>query len=233
MKRKVIYLSHVLNENVPSYGNRDCFINRPSSQIQIGKSANTSCWFFSNNHIGTHLDVPRHFSDKARCVVDYPASYFIFNHCCCVDILCAENYLIRKEDLILKENEIQENVELILIRTGFESWREEDVYWSANPGLHSELAGYLRDRYPHLRCVGFDFISISSWTHRVEGRLAHKAFLTPSGGKREILIIEDMSLKGLDVKAEIKRIFAIPLLVENGNGGSITVLAELKIQNKE
>lgn len=228
MKRKIVYLSHILNQKTPSYGNRDYFIVRPNSQIQAGKNSNSSCWIFSNNHIGTHLDVPLHFGDKARCIIDYPASFFVFNNCSCVNISCGENYLIRKEDLILQKENILRNVELLLIRTGFELWREKEKYWRANPGLHPELAEYLRKEYPDLRCIGFDFISIGSWAHKSDGYWAHKEFLTPEEGKREILIIEDMSLNSLDIKTVIERVFAAPLLVENGNGGSITVLAEIK-----
>ena len=115
-------------------------------------------------------------------------------------------------------------MELLLIRTGFEQKRRDDVYWNDNPGINPDLPDWLRDRFPKLRCVGFDFISVTSWQYRAEGRLAHKAFLAPEKGSREIWAIEDMSLK--DAPETIKKVVVAPLLVEDGNGAAVTVIAE-------
>ena len=58
-----ILLSHIISSNTPSYGNRDSVEIRSKSSIENGETANTSTWIFSNNHIGTHIDVPKHFSN--------------------------------------------------------------------------------------------------------------------------------------------------------------------------
>ena len=115
-------------------------------------------------------------------------------------------------------------MDLLLIRTGYESLRGQDAYWNDNPGLAPELADYLRERFPMLRCVGFDFISVTSWKHRTEGKLAHKAFLAPENGGKEIWAIEDMSLN--DAPENINRVIVAPLMVEDGNGTAVTVIAE-------
>ena len=57
----MILLSHILNSDTPSYGNRDRFIIEEPSQISEGASANSSKWTFSTNHLGTHIDMPKHF----------------------------------------------------------------------------------------------------------------------------------------------------------------------------
>ena len=44
-----IFLSYVLDENTPTYGDRDKFTITPKSQIVDGVGANTSTWSFSNN----------------------------------------------------------------------------------------------------------------------------------------------------------------------------------------
>jgi len=215
-----ILLSHVLRQDTPSYGNRDKVIVRVNSCIRGGETANSSCLVLSNNHIGTHVDVPRHFSDSGKRTTDYPISDYVFHKCQILDVPCDTARLISSSDL----KGLKEDIDMLLIRTGYEKKRGEEEYWNNNPGLDPELADYLRERCPHLRCVGFDFISVTSWQHRAEGRLAHKAFLAPDNGKREIWAIEDMSL--VNAPDNIDKVIVAPLLVEDGNGTAVTVIAE-------
>jgi len=218
-------LSHQIKKNAPSYGNRDNVFIRTNSSIRMGETANSSCWIFSNNHIGTHIDVPRHFSNEGKCTYDYPISYFVFEKIALIDIQCVEGYLISHIDFV--NSSISKDIELLFIRTGFEKFRTIDTYWNSNPGLDPSLADYLRLTYPHLRCIGFDFISITSWLHRTVGVAAHKAFLCPEKGENEILVIEDMSLK--EIKSNIVKVVVAPFFVEDGNGGAVSIIAECEI----
>lgn len=217
-----VLLSHVLEANTPSYGNRDKVIIRVNSSIKSGETANSSCLILSNNHIGTHIDVPRHFSVDGKRTVDYPIGDYIFDACQVIDLPRTEACLIAPDDIM--NISIRPDVDMLLIRTGYEVRRGQDAYWNNNPGLHPDLADYLRKTYPKLRCIGFDFISVTSWKYRAEGKLAHKAFLAPEDRAREIWAIEDMSLK--DVPTKIEKIIVAPLLVEDGNGGAVTVIAK-------
>lgn len=217
-----VLLSHILKQDTPSYGNRDKVIIRVNSSIKAGETANSSCLVLSNNHIGTHVDVPRHFSIDGKRTIDYPISDYVFEKCQVIDLPKTNACLIGPNDF--DSTDIDLGIELLLIRTGYESLRGQDAYWNDNPGLAPELADYLRERFPNLRCVGFDFISVTSWKHRAEGRLAHKAFLAPENGSKEIWAIEDMSLK--DAPTIIKRVVVAPLMVEDGNGTAVTVIAE-------
>ena len=215
-------LSHVLRQNTPSYGNRDKVIIRVCSSIKVGETANSSCLILSNNHIGTHIDVPRHFSIDGMRTIDYTIADFVFENCVLVEIPRDSACLLKPSDfdnLLIKRN-----VDLLLIRTGFEAKRGTDDYWNNNPGLSPDLASYFRGKYPKLRCVGFDFISVTSWKFRKEGRLAHKSFLTPENGAKEIWVIEDMSL--VYAPLMINRVIVSPLLAEDGNGAPVTVIAE-------
>ena len=221
-----ICLSHIISQNTPSYGNRDRIILRTNSSIKQGETANSSCWIFSNNHIGTHIDVPYHFSETGKKTFEIPIDEFIFNKVQLININCNNACLIGVNHLEKYSSIIERDIELLLIRTGFERFRGDEKYWNDNPGLAPELADYLRTNYPLLRCVGFDFISLTSWKYRVEGRLSHKEFLCPETEKKEILIIEDMSLK--DVNSRIKQLIVAPLMVEDGNGGAVTVFAQIK-----
>lgn len=220
-------LSHIICQDTPSYGNRDKVYIRVNSSIKAGDTANSSSWIFSNNHIGTHIDVPYHFTNNGIKTYDIPVSDYFFEKVSLIDIPCSSAVLLTIADFEAIKAFIHPETELLLIRTGFEQYRQTDRYWNNNPGLAPELAGYLRNNYQQLRCVGFDFISITSWQHRLEGRAAHRAFLCPENGEKEILVIEDMSLK--EIKSNILKVIVAPFLVEDGNGGAVTVIAECEI----
>jgi arylformamidase len=220
---EIIRLSHSLSNRTPSYGNRDSFKTEPHSSIRSGDSADTSVWHFTNNHIGTHLDVPRHFCTGGRTTLEYPETTWLFEKVVTVDCPCSSARLIMAEEL--RPAPTDPETEAIFIRTGYERFRSEDKYWNDNPGLAPELAVFLRSHFPRLRCVGFDFISLSSWKYREQGRECHKRFLCPENKEREILVIEDMSL--MRIRGSIRRVIVSPLFVEDGNGGPVTIFAEL------
>lgn len=222
-----ICLSYPLGQTTPSYGNRDNIIIRDNSSIKKGETANTSCWIFSNNHIGTHLDTPYHFNESGKKTIDYPIDYFFFNNVQIIDIPCSNAKLIDIADFKKKDNNLDSLVELLFIRTGYEKYRGNNKYWNDNPGLAPELADYFRCRFPKLRCVGFDFISLTSWKFREEGRKSHRSFLSPKDEERELLVIEDMTLSKINSK--LLKVVVAPLFVEDGNGGAVTVFAELEI----
>lgn len=221
---KYVLLSHVLRQDTPSYGNRDKVVVRVNSTMKAGETANSSCWVFTNNHIGTHIDVPRHFSINGKKTTDYPIEDYVFDCCMVIDMPKNDACLLTPNDFEVFD--IDEDVELLLVRTGYENLRGKDEYWNNNPGLSPNLAGYLRIRFPKLRCIGFDFISVTSWKHRDEGKLAHKEFLAPENGDREIWCIEDMSLT--PAQGKLGRVVVSPLFVEDGNGACVTIIAEIK-----
>lgn len=224
--KKNICLSHIIKQNTPSYGNRDRFFVRTNSSIKKGESANSSCWIFSNNHIGTHIDAPRHFSEFGKRTYDIPINDYIFDNVQLIDIQCKEGRLITSIDLMKFVEDISIDVELLLIRTGYENYRNQDKYWNDNPGLSHELADFFRLKFKKLRCVGFDFISLTSWKYREEGRKSHQAFLCPKKDEdKEILIIEDMALS--KIITPLKQVIVAPLFVEDGNGGAVTIFASI------
>lgn len=218
----MILLSHIITENTPAYGNKDRIFIRHNSSISKGDTANTSCWIFSNNHIGTHMDSAFHFCNDGKKTYEIPLKEYYFDKIGLADIPCTEAKLIGIADLDLIAD-ISPDIELLLIRTGFEQYRSEDKYWNDNPGLSPELADYFRARFPRLRCVGFDFISLTSWKFRPEGRLSHKEFLCPQQPKKSLLVIEDMALNKFD--GTVSWVMVAPLFVEDGNGGAVTVFA--------
>lgn len=221
MSYSYLRLSHTISSSTPAYGNKDRIFIKPNSAIKNGDTANTSCWFLPNNHIGTHIDSPYHFCENGAKTFDIPVGEYFYNIVSLIDIPCTEGKLIGIDDVKSFSTIIAPDTELLIIRTGYEQYRNDDKYWNDNPGLAPELADYFRENFPALRCVGFDFISLTSWKFRVEGRASHRAFLCPEEGKKFILVIEDMAIAAMPYKVE--QVIVAPLMVEDGNGGAVTV----------
>jgi len=217
---QVKYLSHPLSSNTPSYGNRDQVILKPKSSIAEGDTSNTTDFRLTNNHIGTHIDVPRHFYDEGSTITDISPDQFLFFIITLIDIPCKKGRLIEVSDIISED--ISADTELLLIRTGFENYRIEDVYWNGYPGISEDTCEYLRKEFENLRAVGFDFISLTSPLFKEQGKKAHLSLLNEKDG-RPILIIEDMKLSKLTNTPS--QVIVAPLLMDQGNGGPVTVLA--------
>jgi len=217
-----IFLSYALDENTPSYGNRDKFIIEPQSEIINGIGANTSSWTFTNNHIGTHMDTPHHFYNSGKKTLDYPAEHFCFEVIYCVEKIqnSGELFTLTKEEL----DQFPLDIEFLIIKTGYGKFRNLDKYHVDNPGIHSSLANELKDRFPRLRAIGFDFISLTSWNYRDHGKVSHLAFLSD---RNNFLIVEDMDLKYVFKKTKFNSLLLAPLRTKQGNGGPVTIIADI------
>lgn len=220
--KKFIYLSHILDSNVPTYGDEDKIVITPKSVISESETVNMFSLQLTNNHIGTHIDLPKHFFDCEKDVKFYDPSTWYFQNVELVDIPRSDSKLIFSDDL---PDNINSNVDLLLIRTGYEEFRNENKFWNDNPGLSPEIPTFLREKFPKLRAVGFDFISLTSWKHKDEGLKAHLNFLDPS--QREIFIIEDMKLLDLSDR-KIIDLTAVPWLIDEIDSAPVTVIARVE-----
>ena len=217
-----IFLSYALDQNTPTYGNRDKFTIEPQSQIVNGVGANTSTWKFTNNHMGTHMDTPYHFYNSGKKTLDYIAEDFCFNvvHFLEKIQVSGDLFTLTIEEL----DQIPKEVEFLIIKTGYGNYRSLDKYHNDNPGLNSSLANVLKDRFSKLRAVGFDFISLTSWNHRDHGKVSHQAFL---GERNNFLIVEDMDLNHDCTQTKFNSLIMAPLRTVEGNGGPVTIIADI------
>ena len=215
----MLLLSYHLSSETPLYGNDIGIEFKPDKQIEKNDSCNTMNLFFPN-HCGTHIDAPSHFNPKGKSLTDYPSEFWEFNNIELIDLSG------KVKDCQIINNELfdyvgNEKTDLLLIKTGYGIFRGTDRYTLTPPGLASELASFFRDKYPKLRCIGMDLISISSYSNREEGRKAHHAFLNPNEGE-PILLIEDMKLETDD---QFNKVIVAPLLIDNADGSPCTVFA--------
>ena len=214
---KFSWLSHILNEKTPLYGGGKGFDICSGKSISKGDSCNTSKFGFSS-HTGTHVDVPRHFIQDGSTIDSYHPSEWMFNSPVLLDVPSKPGQLIGVDDLPCVDGNEKE-VDLLLIRTGFEQFRSEDLYWENGCGLLPELAEYLCRQHPSLRAIGLDTISLTSYQNRALGRKAHYAFLS-----KNIRIFEDMSLKHIRGAFSLSKVIALPLLIAGGDGAPCTIV---------
>jgi kynurenine formamidase len=215
---KIIWLSHSLNGRTPLYGGTKDLTFSPSKSIDRGDSCNTSILVLPS-HAGTHVDAPFHFVPGGKTVDMLPTESWIFTSPCLIELQSLPGKLINPEDLPPRSN-LSADVDLLLIRTGFEKYRDDDIYWANAPGLSPSLAALLKGHFPTLRAIGIDFLSISSPAHSEEGRQSHREFLG-----RDILIFEDMSLVEIGPSERLSQVIALPLRFANADGAPCSILA--------
>ncbi len=208
---EAIYLSHFIDESTPVYGGAENTIQlKQTRSIDRGDTSNNLEFSFPA-HCCTHIDFPLHFSSNGKSCSDYPAGFWLFNRVGFLE--CPVSEIDNRLDTLAGD------IELLIVKTGFGSNRDERIYWEQQPVIPAALAGTLRLKFPALRVFGFDLISLTSKLDREEGKKAHQLFLL----ENNILVLEDMDLSKL-MHTPVKAIVA-PLLVKKADGVPCNVIA--------
>ncbi len=221
---KHLYLSYILDNNTPTYGNRNRFLCQKKSNISKGDVANDSS-IETTVHIGTHIDMPYHFYENGQTIEDFNIDYFRFENILFIDMI--PDNIIVNDDLvaILETVDDKNKYDMLVIKTGICNRREQSEFWETNYGFDPNIADYLRNYFPNVRVIGFDSVSVSSFSNRMLGREAHKAFLDPLS---PILLLEDMDLTLLSKDSKIKRLNIAPLRIAKCDGLPCTIIAEIE-----
>lgn len=214
----MIFLSHLLSQTTPTYGNRNIFVVEKKSDISKGDVANDS-FMHTTVHIGTHLDLPYHFYNEGKTIEDFDADFWFFSNPLYVEIV-PRHILIFEEVIEVLDKIDKPECDILIVKTGICDQREEDIFWKSNYGFHPDLYDYLIQKYPNLRVFGFDSISVSSFSERAMGREAHKRFLNPV---RPILLLEDMDLRMIDKTLFLEKIIIAPMRISKCDGLPCTV----------
>lgn len=190
-------------------------------RIVEGDSCNTEVWKLPN-HLGTHVDAPKHFFENGPSIEHYGAEFWT-----CSNVKIIHCSLRKPRWILPKDIDSNTDTDCILIKTGFQKYRNEKIYSNENTGLSPELAQWLRTKYLKLKFIGMDFISVSRYPDRERGREAHKDFLRPTPPGSPILPIEDMDLSQIKKGINIKSLMVFPLRVKGSSGGPATVVAHI------
>lgn len=215
------FLSYEMTGSLTNYGGSKGIEIEWLRRMDKGDTSNNSALKFSS-HTGTHIDFPLHFYVEGKTGSEYSASNFVFTKVGVLDISAADvhSYLISNRDL---KNNLSSDLEFLIIKTGFCNRRNDTKYWEHNWGFAPETANFLKEKFPNLKAIGFDLISLSSYQQRETGRVAHKEFLE----KNDILIVEDMDLQNIFGETKIKTLIVSPLRFEGADGAPVTILAEM------
>ena len=216
--KKTIFLSYILDENTPAYGDRNRFLVEKKSDISKGDVANDSS-INTTVHIGTHIDMPYHFYEDGQTIEDFSADFWRFTNPLVIEI--QQDDLIINEKLIDKLNSIEDvGYDILIVKTGICNIRGDEKFWKENYGFHGDIYDLLIIRFPSIRIIGFDSISVSSFANRMLGRQSHKIFLNPA---KPILLLEDMDLRNIDEQTNLKEIIVSPLRISKCDGLPCTV----------
>jgi arylformamidase len=227
-----VLLSYPINEKTPLYVSLPAFSVSPYSMISKGDTHNTAI-ISIHNHIGTHIDAPKHFINNGKSIFEYTLDDLIFKNPILVNCL-KESCLNEDELLILPDDlkpeaELLQNSDCLLICTGFGQYRNEEKYRTHNPGIAPETILWIRKEYPKIRCIGIDSISISSFQHINKGIDAHIAsFSIKEELGSPLLLIEDMNLSTL-LNYSLKQVIVLPWQVDGIDSAPCTVLAEIEL----
>ena len=210
---KTLNLSYELENSTPAYGGeKKAFQKISTRSIKNGDNSNNSFLKF-NNHIGTHIDFPYHFSENGKKSSDYNSDFWVANNVGFLECKLSE--------IDKKIQYLNKNIEFLILKTGFYKYRNEERYWKDQPVIKANLADIFKEKFPNLRFFGFDMISLTSKRDRQEGKIAHINFLI----NNKILIIEDMNLENLI--STPSSVIISPLLVKDIDGAPCNILAFL------
>ncbi|MCB9335094.1 MAG: cyclase family protein [Flavobacteriales bacterium] len=220
---KTLFLSYPLNSEAYGYGNGDRFKLTKVRDICCGDTSNNTT-IEMPTHYGTHIDYPFHFSVDGKKSSDYLAQHFIFQNIGFVEVDASlvEDYLIGNKNLVIEN--ISSNIEMLIVKTGFCNKRHTPEYWEYGLGFHPETASFLKEKFPQLKAIAFDLISMNSYQQREIGREAHKEYLI----KNDILIIEEVDLRAINSQTIFKEVIVAPLLIENADGAPVTIITKIE-----
>ncbi len=222
MPEEFIYLSFPLRPDAPSPPaiptiELEPFLTLEEDGANVTKMTLTS-------HTGTHLDTPHHVIEDGLTLTGFEPKDFVFSRPGVIELGMGEGEIVQPEQL---EPHVELNLEadFLLFQFGYAEVRREDKerFSVKSPGFGVDSARYLRQSFPALRGMGMDVPSLSCIERLDETMPAHHELL--GGEERRFIVVEDMDLDH-DL-AKLKRVIVAPLLVDDIDGGPVTVFGVL------
>ena len=219
------FLSYPLDANDPGFPGEPTLTIQPATRIAAGDAYNSSIVHLFN-HFGTHFDAPAHFNPHGRSIAELDIGHFIYERPVLIDLPKGKASLVEPADLEPLMPRVAD-ADCLILRTGLEALRHSEPQEYAARGCAFSIDGaqYLLDHAPHLKAVGFDFISLASPANAAHGVKAHQILLGMYSDAY-ICIIEDMALAHIDA-SRLRRVIAMPLRVRGVDSGQVSILAEL------
>lgn len=217
---KYRFLSHPISHGMPVYGGKADLNIKAKRAISRGDAVNIYK-FSMESHWGTHIDAPRHFFNNGKRIEDYLCGTWFFTVPEVVNI-------VLKPSEILNIGKWTKNInplcDILIFKSGWSAFRKQGKYVYQNPGIHPDVAIYLRENYRNLKAIGIDWLSVSSIKNRELGRDAHRAFLGPKGAGKPLFIVEDMRItSGM---FGLRRVMIFPMVISGIDSAPCTIAGE-------
>lgn len=163
-----------------------------------------------NTHHGTHIDLPRHFSEEGATVSELMPPLRTFEPAYCIDVRVGDKEPITWKHVALQAPAVGD-ARALLLRTGYRVHRGErrEKYIHDHPWLDPFLADALLENLPHLELLGIDVLSAASPSRPEEGGELHRRMLL---GRRVILLMEDCDLSAEDLPDRVWRLSVVPVI---------------------
>ena len=219
----LVKLSHPINANDPGWPGNPTLKYEPFTSIIDGDVANTyKLELF--NHFGTHFDAPNHFYDPGLKIAQLPPENFIYEHPLLLKIPLAYEQILMPSDLIPYYDQIQK-ADFLMIYSGLKSERKgnPNAYKNQGPAFGAEAAKYIMDHF-NLKALAVDWISLASFLYPEQGKLAHQ-YLFGAFHNHYTCVIEDANFEDI-IDRHVKRVYALPLLIDGVDSGPVTIIAE-------
>lgn len=219
---RYVWLTHVLGKDTPSYAGRTVFRTTSDMSLAAGDKSN-SVQLCLSNHLGSHVDAPRHFFPSGAVVSDFSPAEWIFDRPKVIEIKGGTPKRIEPRHL---ENGVfrgSDDADLLLIKTGMEQFRHRPTYWKDTPVYCPSLHDWVVSRFPCVTAVGLDTISIASPRCEASGIEIHRKLLGDG-----IRIFEDLHLSHVSTRTPLKQVIALPIIFEESDGAPVTIIAQIE-----
>ncbi len=223
----VVDLSHTLSPDMPLYpGDKPMKLARDRKAEKVGVIQNV---LTLGEHIGTHVDAPRHFDAEGTPIHRVPASRLVLDGVM-IDVreraLDNPEYRFRLDDFLQWEDEhgFIPPKSAVLLHTGWGlKWHDKDGYLGADelgtlhfPGYGAEVARFLAEERS-VRALGIDTLSVD--VGRSGTMPVHRTALSHG-----VLLLENVAnIHTLPARGFVVCIGA--LAVEEGSGAPARILA--------
>lgn len=205
---KVLDLSYEINSNMSTYTKEE----KPKIYdiASIDKDGYNEKILRICTHTGTHIDSPNHMISKVKSIDEFDISQFI-GKALLIDVSNIKNIEINN---IIKYKDKIEEVDFIILRTGWEKYWGSSEYLNGYPSLTEEAAKWLCEF--NIKGIGIDSISIDKFDS-IDFEI-HNIIL--SRGK---IIIENLNNLSY-ISKEIFTLVATPLKIKNGDAAPVRAI---------
>jgi len=216
---RFVALHHRLRDGSPTFGENPPVAIRPLRSIRDGDPCNAHR-IEMPLHAGTHVDLPRHFSDEQPSLDEIAPREWWLEPAVLVDVPAGEGERIGADALAPHAAAIR-GAEFVAVRTGFAARRGEAAFSRNGPSFDPSAARFLLQAAPRLRALGTDAISVSSPARPDEAAAFHRAMLGERRGDRYVFLVEDMNLGAWC--AGIAAVWIVPLAVGGADGAPCSI----------